>query len=50
MKHFAPLKCVTTLTHLDLSFDVKFKSSCNYKTLLNDPDCLPNLVTLDISG
>lgn len=53
---FAPLKCLTSLTHLDLSsekYSHPFESfSCDTPWLqfLTDPDWLPNLVSLDISG
>lgn len=53
---FSPLKCMTSLTHLDLSsekYSHPFESfSCDTPWLqfLTDPDWLPNLVSLDISG
>lgn len=53
---FRPLKCMTSLTHLDLSsekYSHPFESfSCDTPWLqfLTDPDWLPNLVSLDISG
>lgn len=48
MVDFAPLRCMKSLTHLDLSFS--FHESFSYKSLLADPHWLPNLEALDISG
>ncbi|XP_050534870.1 protein zyg-11 homolog B-like isoform X2 [Daktulosphaira vitifoliae] len=54
---FSPLKCMTSLTHLDLSTE-KYSAhpfepfSCDtpWIQFLTDPDWLPDLVSLDISG
>lgn len=50
MVDFAPLRCMTSLTHLDLSLDLCELIPFSYKTLLTDPFWLPDLVALDISG
>ncbi|XP_050440716.1 protein zyg-11 homolog B-like [Adelges cooleyi] len=53
---FSPLKCMTSLTHLDLSSEKysnpfePFTCDTPWIQFLTDPDWLPNLVSLDISG
>lgn len=50
------LKCMKSLTHLDLScdniypFNELFENNSPLMNYLTDPDFLPNLVSLDISG
>lgn len=53
---FSPLKSMTSLTHLDLSSEkhtnpfISFSCETLWLPFLTDPDWLPNLVSLDISG